>query len=266
MRPLRLLATLTALSLAASATAQDADWEVIDRGSTVAAAVSFDSGIAVVVRCDDESLETYIVGLATVPDKDDPDRRTIQYAFGDRPLRASTWQVSENGQTLFADLPAPLARRFRQGGDLQLQLAGEESAPPRRYIVSLPPSRAAIDQVLSACGRPAIDPRDELRRSESSATLSQALPQGPSWARLPRPIYPNRALRDGLSGMAVLSCLTLDDGGLEDCRIEVERPAGKGFGPAAVRAAENAQLRSDEPYQHVLDSGLVNFTVRFSLH
>ena len=247
------------LCLAGPATAQDdEDWDLVQRHDALSASIAFDSGLAVAVRCDDGSLETYIAGLALPRERDD--QRTVAYAFGDQPMRDSTWQISEDGQALFADLPAPLARRFRTGGDLQLRVAAHGDAPARRYVVSLPPSPAAIDRVLTTCGRPAVDPRDALRASEASAAPSTTADgSNPSWARLPRPEYPDRAVRAGLSGMAVLSCMIEADGRTKECQVEVERPAGADFGREALLAARSARLTPRAT------GGFVTFTIRFNI-
>lgn len=255
----RFVAAITALLVAAPASAQDGDdWDFIQRHDAVSASIAFDSGLAVAVRCDDDSLETYIAGL-TLP-RERNDQRTVAYAFGDRPMRDSTWQISEDGHALFADLPAPLARRLRTGGDLQLLVAAHEQTPARRYVVSLPPSPAAIDRVLTACGRPTVDPRDALRTNEASADASALDGPGPRWANSPRPRYPDRALAAGLSGMAVLSCRVQDSGRTQDCQVEVERPGGADFGREALRAARDARLQP-----RPAGEGFVTFTIRFNI-
>lgn len=188
----------------AQASAQDAseDWQLTVRGDIQAASVTYDSGISVVVRCQAGGLETYIGGLTAARPNDDA-RRTIDYAVGSAPLRPSTWQVNEDGSVIFADLPAPLARRFRSGGDLQLRTRAVGDQPPRRYVVNLPSSASSIDQILVACGKPTVDPRDSLRTNESSESASGEGSGPPAWSRLPQPVYPDLALRRGLSGMAV---------------------------------------------------------------
>lgn len=192
--------------------------------------------------------------------------RTIDYAFGEAVLRRSSWQVSANGQSLFADVPAAMARRFREGGALQLRLAAEGGNPARRYVVGLPPSPSAINHVLGACGRAPVDPRDLLRASEASdetAETQTASLTAPSWRRQPRPRYPDAAVRAGVdAGMAVLSCVTDEGGTLDDCRVEVERPAGVGFGVYAIRAAGEARL-TEETAARFADAPLVTFTVRY---
>lgn len=261
----RLTATVIALLLAGPAAAQDAgeDWDLVQRHDAISASIAFDSGLAVAVRCDDGSLETYIAGLALPRERDD--HRTVTYAFGDRPMRDSTWQISEDGHALFADLPAPLARRLRAGGDLQLRIEAHGDAPARRYVVSLPPSPAAINRVLETCDRPVVDPRDAMRGDEVSRDPGIPTQPGPSWDRLPNAVYPDIALRNGLSGMAVLSCLTTVEGRLNACQVEVERPAGADFGRAAIRAARNARLALRRDASGVPGAGIVTYTTRFNI-
>lgn len=53
--------------------------------------------------------------------------------------------------------------------------------------------------------------------------------------------YPPGALRDNVSGIAVLCCDERDDRGLT-CAVNTEWPAGRGFGEASVRAAQAYRL------------------------
>lgn len=247
-----------AISIAAGPVMAQDDWDVVERPGYLSASLVFDSDIAVAVRCDDGQLETYIAGL-DLP-RAAGNRQTIQYALGDRPMRDSSWQTSRDGRTLFADVPASLARQFRSGGDLQLRISTTDDQSARRHVVSLPVSPAAIDRVLAACDRPAHDPYDELRESEAAAEPLPG-PSGPSWEKTPQARYPGRALNAGRTGMAVLSCLVEEDGGLKGCQIEVERPAGADFGRAAIRATQDARLARRNPPI----SGVVTFTIRFNL-
>ena len=65
------------------------------------------------------------------------------------------------------------------------------------------------------------------------------------WARQPRATaddFPVRALEREISGSAVLSCTSRADGSVENCRVVSETPAGMGFGRAAIRVVQRAQL------------------------
>lgn len=256
------LAALALLGTTSSAQDEPEDWQLTERDDLTAASVAFDNGISVVVRCQNGGLETYIGGLPPLRRRDDA-RRTLDYAFGDAVMRPSTWQTNDEGTVLFADLPAPLARRFRTGGDLQIRTEAAEDQPARRYVVSLPASAAAVDHVLVGCGRPTTDPRDALRLDETSEQPTEDDDAALSWRRHPNPRYPDTALRRGLSGMAVISCFAREDGRLEDCRIEVDRPMGAGFGTASLRAATDARVSAITTERVARSGGLVTFTIRF---
>lgn len=86
----------------------------------------------------------------------------------------------------------------------------------------------------------------------------------PSWARQPQPTYPDRALERGLSGSADLSCTVNPNGSVSGCIIVSERPAGAGFGRAAMAAARSARL-SPRSVDGVASGGVVRFTVPFNL-
>lgn len=65
----------------------------------------------------------------------------------------------------------------------------------------------------------------------------------PNWARAPtwaemRPFYPAQAMKDGVSGSAVLVCGVFKTGAVHDCIVQSESPAGYGFGEASVRASK----------------------------
>lgn len=65
------------------------------------------------------------------------------------------------------------------------------------------------------------------------------------WARQPRATaddFPARALEREISGSAVLSCTSRADGSVANCRVVSETPAGMGFGRAAIRVVQRAQL------------------------
>ncbi len=61
----------------------------------------------------------------------------------------------------------------------------------------------------------------------------------PDWVRRPRPediraVWPREAMKRGGSGRAVISCLVTSQGALTQCMTIEERPAGAGFGGAAI--------------------------------
>ena len=78
-----------------------------------------------------------------------------------------------------------------------------------------------------------------------------ALPLGPTdqviWMEQPTPAqvagaYPAKAQRSLAAGQGVIDCIASADGGLADCVIQAETPAGMGFGAAALRLAPHFKL------------------------
>lgn len=71
-----------------------------------------------------------------------------------------------------------------------------------------------------------------------------ALIEDPRWVRRPRDLaryYPRQALARGLEGEAVLDCRVSEIGVLS-CAVVSESPADWGFGPAAVRIAQDHRM------------------------
>ncbi|MDO8297341.1 MAG: TonB family protein [Caulobacter sp.] len=73
----------------------------------------------------------------------------------------------------------------------------------------------------------------------ASAAVAVAQTSDADWLRKPtgdqlRAAWPARALAAGRGGSAIITCEINIRGGLENCRIESEKPAGEGFGDAAL--------------------------------
>lgn len=72
-----------------------------------------------------------------------------------------------------------------------------------------------------------------------AAAAAQAADRPPEWLKRPTDqdllaVWPPDALRTGKGGMAMIDCLVAVEGTLHGCRIASEKPAGQGFGPAAL--------------------------------
>ena len=70
----------------------------------------------------------------------------------------------------------------------------------------------------------------------------------PDWAALPSPddiarYYPEHAMRNGISGRAVIGCLVSAEGLLTNCEVISESPPGEDFGAAAVRMAPAFRMK-----------------------
>lgn len=69
-----------------------------------------------------------------------------------------------------------------------------------------------------------------------------AQPEGPGASSAPNE-YPMRALRGGVSGRAVVSCVVRLDFTLEACKVVEEDPAEFGFGEGALKRAGSVRLK-----------------------
>lgn len=235
-----LVSLLAASLLADPSLAQDADddWDVVRdrRGRAEMAHLQFSNGLTIMVQCKDGSLDAMVGGLP-------PAGPTLnRMVFRERPLelrfrgeedRRQSWAVGTDDTLAVSLLPAPFARKLRQGGTFELRVpeAGSEGRAAT-FQVDLPPSALSIDEVLTACRRPLVDARDEL--------LDEAGPTG-----LPQPLrFRNQTVApvrttDVVSGFAVISCLTRTDGRLGDCVVESEHPRGT----SAVRVGLDSARR-----------------------
>lgn len=74
-------------------------------------------------------------------------------------------------------------------------------------------------------------------------------PRKPVWVELPNAsdlvaAYPAQAKAENVGGKAMLGCLVNWDGGLVDCKVGSEVPAGKGFGDAALALAPRFRMQT----------------------
>jgi len=236
----RFVLALSILGLALPALAQDAgdDWDLTpDAHGVTLASLQYSNG-GVAVRCADDSLDLILFGLPAAPEG----TRALRVAFGDGVFYDQTWTAGPNGTAAFSELPARMARMLRAGGRLQVIASTAEGQPNRRLVFDLPRSAAAVDTVLTTCGKPLNDPRDGL----DPWVTPTGLPAGRTWARAPDAAFPKQASDKGVErGYAVVSCVTGPAGRVEDCRVESEFPAGYRLGRAAVVAAHRSLMVFD---------------------
>ena len=237
-------AILAACGLALPALAQDAggDWDMLrdPRKKLTLAYTQFDSGLGIAARCVDESYEAIIIGL---PPAGGAETRVLQVAFGDDDLHGQRWNVAMDDTIAVSELPAPFARKLREGGRLRIMIpGGAGDGRNLMHDLALPASSSSIDETLTACERPLTDPRD----AELEALPEGGLPPNLEWARTPRGSFP-APIRYG-RGFAAVMCLTNPDGSLRDCSVESEHPQDGGFGEAALRATRRARVANiDDP-------------------
>jgi len=236
MRRLVVAALVALLASPASAGQSGDDWDlIVDEDQNMKlAVVGYSSGQTLAVRCRDGELELLLSGLPPL----EGETRRIEAAYGDGRVEAGVWFSIGDGSLVFSPAPRLDARRLRQGGPLQLSVAvsTDAEAPLRRYALDLPAQSGNLDEVLAACGADRAGDRDDLVRWN--------IPWGAVdfWRRQPTPNYPQAALQLG-SGFAVLSCISVGNGRLADCRTERESHHRRhGFGEAALRSLRDARI------------------------
>ncbi len=216
--------------------------------------VAYDNGLAIMVRCNRRAYEAVIIGLPAAEGL----TRLLRIAIGDEPVGDQSWNVALDNTLAVSDFPAPFARELRAGGQMRIVIpGGGGNGRNLRYDLTLPASSAAIDETLTACERPLVDPRD----AEIRSIGENGLPEGVNWVKRPRPSFP--AEIDAAQGFTVLTCLNNPDGTLRDCVVETEHPHGAGFGEAALRATRTARLGSTTTPDDPLPTRSLTFRVSF---
>lgn len=255
----RVITVLTIMAVSVPALAQDniRDWDVHrdDRQKLHIVFSALDNGLTLAVRCADGNLQALLTGLPEPEAR--RETRTLQVAFGEDEFEHQTWNIAMNRAVALSERPAPFARKLREGGRLQIRVpGGAEGGRHLRYDLSLPASSAAIDDVLTTCRKPLVDPRDAQLRD----LPEDGLPSGVTWRQAPRPEFPvTRYAR----GFAVTSCLTSEDGRLRDCVIESEHPGDGGFGEAALRGIRPAIVNQPPSPDGVFRPVMVQFRSNF---
>ncbi|MFN7110589.1 MAG: hypothetical protein ACK4M2_03050 [Brevundimonas sp.] len=268
--PVLILAAVSAV--APPVEAQDSvvpteDWTltVIPEQKVTLAVAEFTSGVSLAARCVDGAYDLLITGLPEAPPR--TTKRDLAVSVGDTSdFRTTVWSVGENRTAAFSRVPAMVARQMAEGGPLQIVVPGGEGKPRTRYVMALNPSNTAIEQTLTACGRPLIDVRDK----DVEGNGQDGLPPAVTWATTPRPRFPAPLNgRSPVDGYAVLSCVARSDGRLEHCQIESESPRGYNLGRESLRSIDRARVRltpegvtSGKPLEDRMILFSVNYVMR----
>lgn len=259
----RVLVPLLVVCMASPAFAQstdtEADWEIVrdPARKTTLAVLTTTTGLNLAVRCVDSSLNAVLAGLPAAERSED--RRMLRLKFRDDEEYGSAWTVTTDRAVAVADFPAAFARDIRDGGRVQITVPdGAGAGRNMRYDLTLPPSTIAIDEVLSECGRPSIDPRDAVTLDVGSG----GLPRGMTWAVPPRPRYPSTRYA---AGAVTLTCVVNPNASLSDCLVESEHPADGRFGQAALRAMSQARVASRDETDGQYTRRMVALRVSFRM-
>lgn len=270
----RLTAAIVTLATATSALAQEStphgeDWTLtsVPERKAVMATIDFTSGLAIAARCVDGVYDVLITGLPDAPNRSLSRELGIQAGDQEEPY-TSVWTVGTQRNAAFSRIPAVVARDLAKGGTLQVIVPPTSGGPRTRYVMELAPSSTAIEQTLTACGRPMVDPR-EVRADEIDGNGQDGLPTSVAWQTMPRPTFPQSVNgRSPREGYVVLSCVTDERGGLTDCQTESEQPAGYDLGRSVERALPRARIKlTDEAAAmgRPLAGRMIRFAVNFKM-
>lgn len=271
---LRFIGPLTVLGLAAPCLAQESpdaaeDWALtsIPDRKAVVAMIDFTSGLNIAARCIDGVYDVMITGLPEAEGRVLSRELGIQAGDDDTPS-TSVWSVGARHDAAFSRIPAHVARDLAKGGKLQVIVPATPKTPRTRYVMDLVPSSTAIEQTLTACGLPLVDPR-RTRDDQIDGNGQDGLPAAVMWQSAPRPSFPAAVNgRSPREGYVVLSCVATQEGRLEDCQTESEQPAGYDLGRSVQRSLPRARLRlTDEAAAsgRPLAGRMIMFSVNFRM-
>ena len=218
-------AAVVALVAGSPAAAQTWTAQQASENWDAAAVAQWDSGVAMTARCQDSDFRLLVELVAPL----EGPAATMTYAFDGGPGMTRLSALAPDGEAVFARHPADFARALLSARSLEMSVSDGET-PQQRYVLEAPAEAAVLGEVLAACGEPLA-----LRPTEPVADSAEPVELASQTEIID--LYPRRALRRRISGMATVECIVMTDGRLDDCLAAREEPEGEGFGDATIAAA-----------------------------
>jgi len=114
----------------------------------------------------------------------------------------------------------------------------------------------------AATAQTAIEPMQSTTLPLDSRHLTPEWLQRATGVDLKR-VYPRAALKQGLEGVVLISCRVSKAGGMMNCTVDQEAPAGHGFGDAALKLMPKFRMQPTTRDGTAVEGGVVRLPIQF---